>query len=239
MHNGGKSSENKGISAHICSIQRYTPIQVSYILTLVCQDSVDMITESLLIILQFTTLLLSLSLVKGSCNIKQYCDDPREVLDSIKLYSDNHQQLLNAFHPINEAKPASVILAYFTNYTDQLPPECSQGTYPWKTYPTLNYTYQKLQWCMWTTSSIYSIQSKISYLEFGVYLPTMTYYLLFNKTSPFVLPTPIACIKTAYTTDRVVLGDVSVQVNTFITIIKLSSFLSIGIVCSTSLIFSL
>ena len=163
-------------------------------------------------------LLLSLSLVNGTCNTMQYCDDPQEVLDSIKVYSDNHQQLLKAFYPVNQAKPASFILAYFTNYTDQLPPECSQGTYPWKTYPTLNYTYQKLQWHMWTTSSIYSIQSKMSYLEFGVYLPTMTYYLLFNKTSPFVLPTPIACIKTPYTTDRE-LGDVSSQVSTFNTII--------------------
>ena len=177
----------------------------------------------------------SLSLVKSSCNMR-YCDDPQKVLDSIKVYSDNHQQLLKAFYPINQAKPASVILAYFTNYTNQLPPECSQGTYPWKTYPTLNYTYQNLQWRMWTTSSIYSIQSKISYLEVGVYLPTMTYYLLFNKTSPFVLPTPIACIKTPYTPDRV-LGNVSVQVSTFNKCLKL--FISIGIVCSPSTIFSL
>ena len=74
--------------------------------------------------------LFSLSLVKGSCNIIQYCYDPQEVLNSIKVNMHNYQQLLNAFYPINQAKPSSAILAYFTNYTAQLPPECSQGTYP-------------------------------------------------------------------------------------------------------------
>ena len=49
-------------------------------------------------------------------------------------YADNYQQLLNAFYPINRAKPSDVIVAYFTNYTDPLPEECSLGTYPWRTY---------------------------------------------------------------------------------------------------------
>ena len=47
------------------------------------------------------------------------------------------------FTPINRAKTSSVVIAYFINYTDPLPEECSLGTYPWKTYPriyTLLYT---------------------------------------------------------------------------------------------------
>ena len=54
-----------------------------------------------------------------------------------QVYPDNHQQLLNVFYPINRAKPSSIIIAYFTNYTDPLPEECSLGTYPWKTYPRI------------------------------------------------------------------------------------------------------
>ena len=54
-----------------------------------------------------------------------------------QVYPDNYQQFLNAFYPINRAKPSSVMIAYFTNYTDPLPEECSLGTYPWRTYPRI------------------------------------------------------------------------------------------------------
>ena len=125
----------------------------------------------------------------------QVCLDPLEILNSIKSYPDNYQQLLNAFYPINRAKPSSVIIAYFTNYTDPLPEECSLGTYPWRTYPVINYTYHNIYWYMWTTAIIYDIASSMLLMEFGEYLPTMTYNRLFNKSSPFVLPTQISCIK--------------------------------------------
>ena len=125
----------------------------------------------------------------------EVCNDDLETLNSIKADPDNYQQLLNAFHPINWAKPSSVIIAYFTNYTDPLPEECSIGTYPWRTYPGINYTYHNIYWYMWTTTMIFDIAGNMEMMEFGYYLPTVTYYQLFNKTSPFVLSTQIACIK--------------------------------------------
>ena len=123
------------------------------------------------------------------------CEDPLEILKSIKADPDNYQQILNAFYPINWAKPSSVIIAYFTNYTDPLPEECSLGTYPWRTYPGINYTHHNTYWYMWTTAIIFDITGKVQFIELGEYLPTITYYQLFNKTSPFVLPSQIACVK--------------------------------------------
>ena len=123
------------------------------------------------------------------------CDNPSEILSSIKADPDNYQQLLNAFYPINRARPSDVIIAYYTNYTDPLPEECSLGTYPWRTYPGINYNYHNIYWYMWTTAIIFDIAGRMKMMEFGEYLPTVTYYRLFNKTSPFVLPTQIACIK--------------------------------------------
>ena len=66
----------------------------------------------------------SIGLVGGFCIKHSVCDDPDDILHSIKGYPDNYQQLLNAFYPINQAKPSSVIIAYFINYTDPLPEEC-------------------------------------------------------------------------------------------------------------------
>ena len=149
----------------------------------------------------------------GGCDRYQVCDDPLEILNSIKAYPDNYQQLLNAFHPINRAKPSSVIIAYFANYTDPLPEECSLGTYPWRTYPGINYTYQKIYWYTWTTTPIYSIDSEGTLLEFGEYLPTVTYYLLFNKSSPLYFPSQTACIKTPLIPDgNPTLGAITIQV---------------------------
>ena len=150
----------------------------------------------------------------GECDHHQICDDPLEILESIKAYSDNYQQLLNAFYPINRAEPSSVIIAYFSNYTDPLPEECSLGTYPWRTYPGINYTYHKIYWYMWTTTPIYSVATSWVLLEFGEYLPILTYYLLFNKSSPFLPSRQIACIKSPLITDDnwPVLGDVTIQV---------------------------
>ena len=148
-----------------------------------------------------------------TCDRYQVCDDPLEILNSIKAYPDNYQQLLNAFYPINRAKPSSVIIAYFANYTDPLPEECSLGTYPWRTYPGINYTYHNIYWFMWTTTPIYSIANEGMLLEFGEYLPTVTYYLLFNKSSPLYFPSQIACIKTSLIPDDYpTLGAVTIQV---------------------------
>ena len=145
-----------------------------------------------------TSVVLSLVAVSGAVlgeSALPDCRDTYKIMNSIRVAPDNIQQLLNAFYPINRAKPSSVIIAYFTNYTDPLPEECSLGTYPWRTYPGINYTYHNIYWYMWTTTMIFDIASSMLMMEFGEYLPTMTYYQLFNKTSPFVLPTQIACIK--------------------------------------------
>ena len=41
-----------------------------------------------------------------------YCEDIVAIfLKAIKSYPDNYQQLLNAFYPINQARPSSVIIA--------------------------------------------------------------------------------------------------------------------------------
>ena len=162
------------------------------------------------------TLFTSLRVVCTQCVANEVCDDPLEILKSIKAYPDNYQQLLNAFYPINRAKPSSVIMTYFTNYTDPLPEECSLGTYPWRTYPGINYTYHIIYWYMWTTSPIWSVGTDFKFLEFGEYLPTMSFYLLFNKSSPFYSPSQITCIKTQLIPDHPTLGDVTTQVTSCI-----------------------
>ena len=150
--------------------------------------------------------------VFGDCSANHYCDDPLEILNLIKTYPDNYQQLLNAFYPINQAKPSNVIIVYFTNHTelDPLPKECSSGTYPWTEYPEEDWT---IVWQMWTTSPIYSVCSDYTFLEFGEYLPTLSYTILLDKTSPFVLPIPIACIKCPLIANYNVLGFVTTQVS--------------------------
>ena len=149
-------------------------------------------------ILLFSALVYTRIISYGEC-VDHQCGSSDKILNSIKVDPDNYQQLLNTFYPINRAKPSSIIIVYFTNYTDPLPEECSLGTYPWRKYPGINYTYHNIYWYMWTTAIIYDIVSSTSLVEFGEYLPTVTYNRLFNRTSPFVLPTPIACIKMPFT----------------------------------------
>ena len=157
--------------------------------------------------------LLSLQAVFGECVRDRVCNYSTEILNSIKAYPDNYQQLINAFYPINRAKPSNVIIAYFTNYTDPLPEECSLGTYPWRTYPGVNISYHQIHWYMWTTSPIWCVGTNFIFLELGEYLPTVSFYLLFNKSSPFNWPSQIACIKTPLTPDNMpTLGDVTIQV---------------------------
>ena len=156
----------------------------------------------------------------SNCDKFAYCEDIVEILKAIKSYKDNYQQLLNPFYPINQARPSSVIIAYFTNYTDLLPQECYQGTYPWKTYPNTNSKHLKIEWYLWTTSPIYYMGTSLDLREFGEYLPTVTYYYLLNKTSPFVFPTQTACIKIPFYLSqelfggsaKEILGEITMQV---------------------------
>ena len=163
---------------------------------------------------QIIVAILSLQVISEKSVGNTVCNYSTEILKSIKAYPDNYQQLLNAFYPINRAKPSSVIITYFTNYTDPLPEECSLGTYPWRTYPLVNISNHHIYWYMWTTSPIWCVGTGFKFLEFGEYLPTMSFYLLFNKTSPFYSPSQIACIKTPLTPDgKPTLGDVTIQVH--------------------------
>ena len=153
-------------------------------------------------LLVMVMLAICIGLVGGRCIKHHVCDNPDDILHSIKGYPDNYQQLLNAFYPINRAKPSSVIIAYFNNYTDPLPEECSLGTYPWKVYPTINNSYQGIDYQIWTTTPIYAIAPEMKMMEFAEYLPIVSYYFIFNKTSPFMLSTPMACIKFPFYLNR-------------------------------------
>ena len=164
-----------------------------------------MATEYRILVMVMITF--SIGLVGGFCIKHSVCDDPDDILHSIKGYPDNYQQLLNAFYPINQAKPSSVIIAYFINYTDPLPEECSLGIYPWKVYPTINNSYQFMEYQMWTTTAIYAISPEMLLIEFAEYLPIVSYHFIFNKTSPFMLSTPIACIKVPFGLGNQQLGD--------------------------------
>ena len=191
---------SQGQASHRVSTMQYFPAYSVQLLLVVCSAAVC---------------------VYGSnCDKFTYCEDIVEILKAIKSYPDNYQQLLNVFYPINQARPSSVIIAYFTNYTDPLPQECEQGTYPWKTYPNTNSKYWRTEWYLWTTTPIYHMGTSLDLQEFGEYLPTATYCLLLNKTSPFVLPTQTACIKIPFYLSRelfdgsgkATLGELTMQV---------------------------
>ena len=143
------------------------------------------------------TLCGNMATTAGECLSLYLKDNPFKVLQAIRSYPENYQQLINAFYPVNRAKPSSVIIAYFINYTesDQLPGECSLGTFPWKTRPSINQSYQYTKWYVWTTAPIYSIDNEIVLEQFGEYLPTESYYFTFNRTIPLLVETQIACIK--------------------------------------------
>ena len=143
------------------------------------------------------TLCGDLATTAGECVSLYLKDNPFKALQTIRGYPENYQQLINAFYPVNRAKPSSVIIAYFINYTDsdQLPGECSLGTFPWETRPLIDESYQYTKWYVWTTAPMYSIDNKMALEQFGKYLPTESYYFTFNKTIPLLAEMQIACIK--------------------------------------------
>ena len=137
------------------------------------------------------------ALTTGKCLDLYLKETSIKVLQTIRGYPENYQQLINAFYPVNRAKPSSVIIAYFINYTDsdQLPGECSLGTFPWETLPSKHKSYQHIKWYLWTTSPLLSIGNKMDLEQFGEYLPTESYYFTFNRTIPLFGRMQIACIK--------------------------------------------
>ena len=67
---------------------------------------------------------------------------------------------------------------------------------------------------MWTTAIIFDIATSMLLIEFGEYLPNVTYEYLFNNTSPFVLPAQIVCIKIPFECEKHGdLGTVTTQVS--------------------------
>ena len=120
---------------------------------------------------------MSVALVCGSCIKHHVCHNPDDIFHSIKAdpIITINMQLLNAFYPINWANPSSVIIAYFVNYTDPLPEECSLGTYPWKVYPKINNSYQFIEYQMWTTTAIYAVAAEMKMIEFAEYLPIVSF----------------------------------------------------------------
>ena len=148
----------------------------------------------------FYLLLLVLSeRAHSTCVWHQYCDNNEETLAAIASDPQNIQQLENMFYPVNGANLASpALVVYFLNYTGPLPQQCDAGLYPWESYPKINTTYQEMEWYLWTTQFMSAIASPLKPLEFGLYIPTVTFLFFFNRTAPFVQPTPIACLAVPY-----------------------------------------
>ena len=135
----------------------------------------------------------------STCVQHQYCDDIEEMLAAIASDPQNVQQLEKLFYPVNGANLASyAIIVYFLNYTGPLPQQCNAGSYPWDSYPTINTSYQEIEWYLWTTQLSNTIASPLKLLEQGLYLPAVTSLFLFNKTFPFVQPTQTACLAVPY-----------------------------------------
>ena len=135
----------------------------------------------------------------STCVRHQSCDDIKETLEAIASDPHNVQQLEKLFYPVNGAHLASyAIIVYFLNYTGPLPQQCAAGSYPWESYPTINSTYQEMEWYLWTTQLNNAIASPLKLLGLGLYLPTVIFPFFFNRTSPFVQPTPTACLAVPY-----------------------------------------
>ena len=69
-------------------------------------------------------LLLLVSLVQSDCERGGTCNDADKLLADIAADTKSHQQLLQAFYPINRAQPAYMVVAYFLNFTGAFPEQC-------------------------------------------------------------------------------------------------------------------
>ena len=74
-------------------------------------------------------------------------------------------------------------------------------------------------------TQILTVSNEMVMVEFGEYLPTTSYYIAFNKSSPFNLPTCISCVRVPYylgeSNDivRDILKDITMQVRILLHII--------------------
>ena len=70
-------------------------------------------------------LLLLVSSVHSDCERGEICNDANRMLADIAADPKSHQQLLQAFDPINKAQPAYniMVVAYLMNFTGPFPEE--------------------------------------------------------------------------------------------------------------------
>ena len=143
--------------------------------------------------------LLLVSSVQSDCERGGTCNDADKLLADIAADPKSHQQLLQAFYPINRAQPAYMVVAYFLNFTDAFPEQCDGHTYPWTTFPDFNTTH--IAWFLWSTLPANNVVNIQLMTEFGLSVPAQSYYALFN-TAPWWLEvtTTTACVALPYNT---------------------------------------
>ena len=142
-------------------------------------------------------LLLLVTSVQSDCERGGTCNDTDKLLEDIAADPKSHQQLLQAFYPINRAQPAYMVVAYFLNFTGAFPEQCDGHTYPWTTFPNFNTTH--IWWFLWSTLPANNVVNIQLMTEFGLSVPAQSYYALFN-TAPWWLEvtTTTACVALPY-----------------------------------------
>ena len=147
----------------------------------------------------FGQFLLLVSSVQSDCERGGTCNDADKLLADIAADPKSHQQLLQAFYPINRAQPAYMVVAYFLNFTAVFPEQCDGHTYPWTTFPDFNTTH--IAWFLWSTLPANNVVNIQLMTEFGLSVPAQSYYALFN-TAPWWLEvtTTTACVALPYNT---------------------------------------
>ena len=141
--------------------------------------------------------LLLVTSVQSDCERGGTCNDEDKLLADIAADPKSHQQMLQAFYPINRAQPAYMVVAYFLNFTGAFPEQCDGHTYPWFTFPNINATH--IRWFLWSTLPANNVVSIQLMTEFALSVPAQSYYALFN-TAPWWLEvtTITACVALPY-----------------------------------------
>ena len=141
--------------------------------------------------------LLLVSSVQSDCERGGTCNDADKMLADIATDRKSHQQLLQAFYPINRAQPAYMVVAYFLNFTRAFPKQCDGHTYPWTTFPNFNTTH--IWWFLWSTLPANNVVNIQLMTEFGLSVPAQSYYALFNTTPWWLeVTTTTACVALPY-----------------------------------------
>ena len=141
--------------------------------------------------------LLLVTSVQSDCERGGTCNDADKLLADIAADPKSHQQLLQAFYPINRAQPAYMVVVYFLNFTGAFPEQCDGHTYPWNTFPKFNTTH--IWWFLWSTLPANNVANIQLMTEFGLSVPAQSYYALFNTTPWWLeMTTTTACVALPY-----------------------------------------